>query len=39
MMVLTVAMGATALALAKVAEAYVKRYHAEVWEELNRWED
>lgn len=39
MMILTIAMGATALALAKVAEAYVKRYHTDVWNELNEWGD
>lgn len=32
-------LGATLFALASVMEAYVKRYHPDVWEELNRWED
>ena len=32
-------MGATLLSLAYVMEAYVKKYHPDVWDELNRWED
>lgn len=31
--------GATLYAIAAVLEKYVKKYHPEAWEELNRWGD
>lgn len=39
MTILTIAISVTAYLIAVVMEKYVKKYHPEVWEELNRWED
>lgn len=36
-MVELIVVGITLYAIAVVAEQYVKRYHKEVWKEMNRW--